>query len=267
MNRPIGVFDSGVGGITVAKEIIRQLPNESIYFYGDIKNCPYGDKNSDEILKYTDDAIHFLIKKGVKLVVIACNTATAASLEILRKKYTIPIIGVIKSGAVTALQTTNIGKVLVLGTNFTAKSEAYSKEIHKINKDIIVHNKACKSFVPFVENKDYENEDAAYNIVNNELSLYKNIDVDTIILGCTHYPLLQKYIEKYFNNEKMVISSGKETAREVSSILTFLELHTTKLDKEYKFFVSQKSDKFIATAEKWLNLDIDVNVIDVEDFK
>ncbi|MBF0846991.1 glutamate racemase, partial [Streptococcus danieliae] len=131
MNRPIGVFDSGVGGITVAKEIIRQLPNESIYFYGDIKNCPYGDKNSDEILKYTDDAIHFLIKKGVKLVVIACNTATAASLEILRKKYTIPIIGVIKPGAVTALQTTNIGKVLVLGTNFTAKSEAYSKEIHK----------------------------------------------------------------------------------------------------------------------------------------
>lgn len=258
MNKPIGVFDSGVGGLTVAKEIIRQLPNESIYFFGDVKNCPYGDKTQEEILENTDKAVKFLIDKGVKLVVLACNTATAAALEYLDKKYDIPILGVIKPGARTAIQTTNTGKILVLGTNFTAKSQAYSKSIHNIKEDMIVTNKACQTFVPFVENEDYTDENAVFKLLENELSECKKLDFDTIILGCTHYPILQKYIEKYFDNEKMVISSGRETAREISSILTFLKAHNKEKKIQDKFFVSKKNDKFKETAEKWLNKDIEV---------
>lgn len=261
MNKPIGVFDSGVGGLTVAKEIIRQLPNESIYFFGDVKNCPYGDKTKEEIIFHTENAVKFLISKGVKAVVIACNTATAASLEYLQKKYTIPIIGVIKPGAITALQTTQMGKVLVLGTNFTAKSAAYSKEIHKINKQIEVFNKACQTFVPFVENENYEDSESVQRLLDSELKKCKSLAFDTIILGCTHYPILQKEIESYFNNKKMVISSGRETARELSSILTFLELHTTADEKEYKFFISENSSKFVDTAEKWLEMDIDIEIV------
>lgn len=261
MNKPIGVFDSGVGGLTVAKEIIRQLPNESIYFFGDIKNCPYGDKTQEEILKNTDKAVKFLIDQGVKLIVLACNTATAAALEYLEKKYDIPIIGVIKPGARTAIQTTNTGKILVLGTNFTAKSKAYSESIHNIKENIVVTNKACQTFVPFVEKEDYSDEKAVYNLLDNELKDCKNIDFDTIILGCTHYPILQKHIEEYFNNSKMVISSGRETAREISSILTFLKAHNKEKKVNDKFFISEKSDNFKETAEKWLNKDIEVTVI------
>ncbi|MDO4813834.1 MAG: glutamate racemase [Gemella sp.] len=261
MSKPIGVFDSGVGGLTVTKEIMRQLPNESIYFFGDVKNCPYGDKTKEEIIQHTDTAVNFLVSRGVKLVVIACNTATAAALETLREKYSVPIIGVIKPGAITALQTTNSGKVLVLGTNFTAKSKAYSNEIHKINRNITVYNKACQTFVPYVENKNYDDPIETTELIHNELKECKNLEFDTIILGCTHYPLLQKYIDAYFDNQKMVISSGRETAREVSSILTFLDLHNTTGDKEYSFFITNKNNKFIETAEKWLNMEVHAEIV------
>ncbi|MBU0278538.1 MULTISPECIES: glutamate racemase [unclassified Gemella] len=263
MNRPIGVFDSGVGGITVVKEIIRQLPNETIYFFGDVKNCPYGDKSQQEILKYTEKAVKFLISKDVKMIVLACNTATAASLDYLEGKYNIPIIGVIKPGARTAIQATNNKKVLVLGTNFTAKSKAYTKEIHNINKNIIVHNKACITFVSFVEKENYNDKEKVFKLLNNELLETKNLDIDTIILGCTHYPILQKDIESYYKNKIKVISSGIETAREVSMILTFLKIHNKKEKEDHKFFISKDSNEFKKTANKWLNENICIEVVEL----
>lgn len=265
MDKPIGIFDSGVGGLTVAREIIRQLPNEKIYFFGDVKNCPYGDKTKEEIIHHTENAVKFLISKNVKLIVLACNTATAASLEYLENKYDIPIIGVIKPGARTAIQSTINNNVLVLGTNFTTKSNAYTNEIHNINDEINVYNKACKSFVPFVEKEDYTDKNKVYSLLENELKCTKNLDVDTVILGCTHYPILKEAIENYYDNKLKVISSGRETAREVSMILTFLKSHNSKKSlNQHRFFISKYSQEFIITAEKWLNKKIEVEVVDIK---
>ena len=142
----IGVFDSGVGGLTVAREIMRQLPNETIYYFGDVKNCPYGDRKKEEIIKYTEKAVEFLISKGVKMIVLACNTATAAALDYLHDKYELPIIGVVQPGARRAIQASENNKVLVFGTLFTAQSKVYNNEIDNINPEMTVYNKSCPTF-------------------------------------------------------------------------------------------------------------------------
>ena len=234
MNNAIGVFDSGVGGLTVAREIMRQLPNETIYYFGDVKNCPYGDKNKEEIIVNTDRAVKFLIDKGVKMVVLACNTATAAALEYLQNKYDVPIIGVVQPGARRAIQATENNKVLVLGTKFTANSKVYDLEIENINSDIIV----------------FENT--------------STLGVDTVVLGCTHYPILKKDIEEYYGNNIKVISSGREAAREVSTVLGYAKLHQKKFNKkDHKFFISQHSDNFNNIASKWLNKEINAEVVEI----
>lgn len=188
MNNAIGVFDSGVGGLTVAREIMRQLPNETIYYFGDVKNCPYGDKTKEEIIKYTDRAIKFLIDKGVKMIVLACNTATAAALDYLQDKYDIPIIGVVQPGARRAIQATENNKVLVLGTKFTANSKVYDIEIENINSEILVFDKACPAFVPFIESEGNLDKEATKKILKETLSNTSNLGIDTVVLGCTHYP-------------------------------------------------------------------------------
>ena len=186
MNNAIGVFDSGVGGLTVAREIMRQLPNETIYYFGDVKNCPYGDKTKEEIIKNTDRAVKFLIDKGVKLVVLACNTATAAALDYLQNKYEVPIIGVVQPGARRAIQATENNKVLVLGTKFTANSKVYDIEIENINSDIIVFDKACPAFVPFIESEGNLDKEATKNLISDTLGNTNTLGVDTVVLGCTH---------------------------------------------------------------------------------
>lgn len=261
MNRPIGVFDSGVGGLTVAKEILEKLPNETIYFFGDVKNCPYGEKNKEEIIRYTKEAVEFLIKKDVKMIVLACNTATAAALQFLKGKYKIPIIGVIKSGAITALETTKNNKILVLGTNFTINSKAYSKVISNIKSDITVYEKSCPSFVPFIESENYNDESKAFQIINNELSTTKTYDMDTLILGCTHYPIIQNYIESYYDNKIKVISSAVETTKKVHKILKDNKMLNNKKSISHKFFISKESQEFKSTAQKWLNEKIDLEIV------
>ena len=191
MNNAIGVFDSGVGGLTVAREIMRQLPNETIYYFGDVKNCPYGDKTKEEIIKNTDRAVKFLIDKDVKLVVLACNTATAAALDYLQSKYEVPIIGVVQPGARRAIQATENNKVLVLGTKFTANSKVYDIEIENINSDIIVFDKACPAFVPFIESEGNLDKEATKNLISDTLGNTNTLGIDTVVLGCTHYPILK----------------------------------------------------------------------------
>ncbi|MBF0713183.1 glutamate racemase [Gemella sp. GH3] len=261
MNKPIGIFDSGVGGLTVAREILKKLPNETIYFFGDVENCPYGEKTQTEIINYTEKAINFLIKKDVKIIILACNTATAAALEFLKYKYDIPIIGVIKSGATTALETTINKRILVLGTNFTINSKAYSKVISNIDENTIVYEKSCPSFVPFIENNDYNNEDKAFQVIDNELAVTKDYDMDTLILGCTHYPIIQNYIEKYYDNKIKVISSAVETTKKVYNILKDNNMLNNKKTNNHKFFISKESTEFEITANKWLNENIDLEVV------
>ena len=264
MNNAIGVFDSGVGGLTVAREIMRQLPNETIYYFGDVKNCPYGDKNKEEIIVNTDRAVKFLINKGVKMIVLACNTATAAALEYLQGKYDVPIIGVVQPGARRAIQATENNKVLVLGTKFTANSKVYDIEIENINSDITVFDRACPAFVPFIESEGNLDKEATKNLISDTLGNTNTLGVDTVVLGCTHYPILKKNIEEYYGNDIKVISSGREAAREVSTVLGYAKLHQKKLNKkEHRFFISQESDNFDSIASKWLKKDINAEVVEI----
>ena len=238
MNNAIGVFDSGVGGLTVAREIMRQLPNETIYYFGDVKNCPYGDKTKEEIIKYTDRAVKFLIDKGVKMIVLACNTATAAALDYLQDKYDIPIIGVVQPGARRAIQATENNKV--------------------------VFDKACPAFVPFIESEGNLDKEATKNILKDTLSNTSNLGIDTVVLGCTHYPILKKDIEEYYGSSIKVISSGREAAREVSTVLGYAKLHQKKLNKkEHKFYISEASENFNNIASKWLNKEITAEVVEI----
>lgn len=264
MNNAIGVFDSGVGGLTVAREIMRQLPNETIYYFGDVKNCPYGDKKKDEIIKNTEKAVQYLIKQGVKMIVLACNTATAAALDYLQEKYDLPIIGVVQPGARRALQVTENNKVLVLGTEFTTKSQAYDKEIAHINSDVIVFDKACPKFTPFIEEEGYLDKKATKNLLNSTLKGTSQLGIDTVVLGCTHYPIIKKDIEEYYGNKIKVISSGREAAREVSTVLTYAKIHQKKSNKkEHKFFISDENSNFNNIASKWLNKEIHAEIINI----
>ena len=206
----------------------------------------------------------YLIDKGVKMVVLACNTATAAALNYLQDKYDIPIIGVVQPGARRAIQATENNKVLVLGTKFTAKSKVYDIEIENINSDIQVVDKACPAFVPFIESEGNVDKDATKTIIHETLENTRNLGVDTVVLGCTHYPILKKDIEEYYGNNIKVISSGREAAREVSSVLGYTKLHQKKSNKkEHRFFISEDSDSFNNIASKWLNKEIIAEVVDL----
>jgi len=260
MKNAIGVFDSGVGGLTVAREIMRQLPND----FGDVKNCPYGDKTKDEIIKNTEKAVQFLINQGVKIIVLACNTATAAALEYLQDRYNLPIIGVVQPGARRAIQATENNKVLVLGTQFTADSQVYDREIENINSEIVVYDKACPTFCPFIEAEGNLVEGATKKLLNDVLFDTKLLDIDTVVLGCTHYPILKKDIEEYYGNNIKVISSGHEAARDVSTVLGYAKLLQKKLNKtEHKFFISKESEHFNNIASKWLKHEIRAEVVDI----
>lgn len=267
LNQPIGVIDSGVGGLTVAKEIMRQLPNETIYYLGDEARCPYGPRSQEEVLNYTIQLAEFLIEKNIKMLVIACNTATAAALETLRNMFTIPILGVIEPGARTAIMTTDNNHVLVLGTEGTIRSQAYKQKINMINPKINVDGLSCPDFVPLVESRRYIDPVESMHVIDNTLSDYKHHKSDTVILGCTHYPLLQHYIHDYFNGEKKVISSGLETAREVSAILTFRNEHVTATQyMKHQFFVNGDAKHFKEIAQEWLKQpELQVESIHLED--
>lgn len=264
MTKAIGVFDSGVGGLTVAREIMRQLPNETIYYFGDVKNCPYGDKKKEEIVENTEKAVKFLIDQGVKMIILACNTATAAALEYLQEKYSLPIIGVVQPGARRAIQATENNKVLVLGTRFTTKSRVYDQEIESINSDIIVFDKACPKFVPFIESEGNLDKKATRNLLNATLRGTSQLGIDTVVLGCTHYPIIKKDIEEYYGSEIKVISSGREAAREVSTVLGYAKLHQKKNQKtNHRFFISAVSDNFDHIASKWLKKEIKAEVVEI----
>ncbi len=260
MNRPIGVIDSGVGGLTVAKEIMRQLPNETIYYLGDVARCPYGPRHGDEVRQFTTELAQFLMTKGIKMLVIACNTATAVALQPLQQLLPIPVIGVIEPGARTAIMTTTNNKVLVLGTEGTIKSEAYRKMVMSINPAIEVKGISCPGFVPLVEQVRYKDPIVTNIVIHQTLKQWRHDNSDTVILGCTHYPLLKDYIENYFGGEKTIISSGLETAREVSALLTFSQEHAHySPDINHRFFVNGDAEKFTRIAREWLE-DPSINV-------
>ena len=184
---PIGVFDSGMGGLTVVAEMIRQLPHESIIYFGDTARVPYGPKSPDTVLRYSREITSYLKGEGVKALVIACNTATAHALPALREEFDMPIVGVIEPGARAAAAATKTKRVGVIGTAGTIKSRAYEKEIRKLLPDAEVTAQACALFVPLIE-EGWDDTEPTRAIARNYLAPLVSADVDTLVLGCTHYP-------------------------------------------------------------------------------
>ena len=215
---PIGVFDSGVGGLTVAREIMRNLPNERIVYFGDTARVPYGSKSKDTIIRYAKQIIRFLRTQDVKAIVIACNTASALALEEVEKELDIPIIGVVEPGARVAAATTKNGKIGVIGTESTINSHMYPQLIKEYRPDVTVFGKACPLFCPLVEEgwlKDPVTEEVAKRYLKDLLKE----DIDTLILGCTHYPLLRSLLSGLVGDQIQLVNPAYETAKELERLL------------------------------------------------
>jgi len=259
---PIGVIDSGVGGLTVAKEIMQLLPNEKIIYIGDTARCPYGPRTSEEVRKFTWQLANALAKMDIKMLVIACNTATAVALNSLSKKMPFPVIGVIFPGARAAIKATKSNEIVVLGTSGTIKSGAYEEAIAHLNSSSKVIPLACPTFVPLVESNEYEG-DFARNLVMETLSPLIKEQFDTVILGCTHYPLLQKHIEEAVGDHINVLSSAQETAHDVQEYLHYHKLNNSAQKKETPVFYTTGSVPIFKTiVEKWLEIpNVDVRTI------
>ncbi len=257
MNAPIGIIDSGVGGLTVAKEVMRQLPYEQIIYLGDTARCPYGPRTGEEVKRFTWEMANFMIEKNVKMLVIACNTATAVALEEIQNELAIPVLGVIHPGARTAIKNTENFHIGVIGTEGTIKSRAYEYALASINKKTKVTGLACPKFVPLVESGEYDGP-VVRKIVAETLAPLQNHQLDTLILGCTHYPLLEPAIKEFLGDKVNVISSGEETAREVSTILH----HNRILSRggecpAHEFYTTGSKKIFSAIASQWLEQKID----------
>lgn len=216
--RPIGVFDSGIGGLTVAREIFRLLPQEAVVYFGDTARVPYGPKSPQTVLHYSREAAAFLISQDIKLLVVACNTATAHAAQALAEELPIPVIGVVEPGARTAARTTRTGRIGVIGTAGTIASGAYDKAVRRLVKDARVYAQPCPLFVPLIEEGWIEHE-ATRLVARDYLDPLREVDIDVLILGCTHYPLLAPVINDVLGPEVKLVDSAHETAREVKSLL------------------------------------------------
>jgi len=261
--RPIGVFDSGVGGLTVMAEIMRQIPHEDVVYFGDVGRYPYGPRSKNIILQFTAQDVAFLLEQDVKFIVAACNTASAVALETLVPDYEIEMIGVIEPGARAAVQTTQNGKIGIIGTHATIASNSYPKAIHAIDSKIKVFSLACPLFVPLAE-EGYQDKEAAYLIAEDYLKVLRENDIDTLVLGCTHYPLLKKTIQDVIGENVTLIDSATATAKEVREHLERKNLlKPDGAPPTYKYFVSDVPDKFAPVAERFLGRRVD-NVIRVD---
>lgn len=253
MNKPIGIMDSGVGGLTVMKEIIHALPGETVYYFADSFNCPYGPKSHEDVKRYTTEAVNFLIDKGVKAVIIACNTATAAVMPALRDAVDVPVYGVINPGSLGALRKSDNNEMLLLATEGTIKSGAYEEGILSLDPDVNIHNLACPEFVTLIENLDYKDPDITRDCVYKKLEPYKNTEADTVILGCTHFPIIEQYIDEFFNGEKHIIDAGFEAVS-----ITLVQLHKKKLltakndTPKHRVFIHGKNDNFEKIMNSWI---------------
>ncbi len=264
-NQAIGILDSGVGGLTVATTLLKQLPNEQFIYVGDVNGYPYGDKSLEEARDYILEATDFLVKQGVKLIVFACNTATAAALSVAQEKYDIPIIGVIEPTARHAARTTENGHILLLCTEGTARSEFYARTIEAIDPNIKVTTVGCTSFAPFIESGGYHDEEASLEVIEKTLSSVKDTDADTIILGCTHYPMLKPALDVYFTESKHFVDSADETLKDIQNILDARDIASDHApDKErLKVYLTKESQNFENILNEWVT-DVDYTLETIE---
>ena len=254
---PIGVFDSGIGGLTVVRELMRQLPNESIIYFGDTARVPYGPKSPDTVVRYSREIVEFLKHEGVKSIVVACNTATAHALPTLRAENDLPIVGVIEPGSRAAARATKSGSVGVIGTQGTVNSRAYEKAIAAAAPDARITARACPLFVPLVE-EGWLDTEVTRLVAHEYLDSLHDADVDTLVLGCTHYPLLKAVIGDVIGRKVRLIDSAEETAAETAATLKQTGLAHEKTDNaRYRFIASDAPEQFLRVGGRFLGSSID----------
>ncbi|MFC6175734.1 glutamate racemase [Companilactobacillus huachuanensis] len=253
-HRPIGVLDSGLGGLTVVKEVIRQLPNENIIFIGDEARMPYGVKTREQIISYTREMVQYLISQDVKLIIYGCNTATANALAQLRTEFTVPMIGVIKPGAQAAVKVSKTGSIGIIGTESTINSKSYSQTIAAIDSKVNVLGIAAQKFVSIVEADKINSQEAEDNI-SETLLPFKDSDYDTLILGCTHFPMLKTQINKYLPKITL-IDPAVSTVEITKGYLTDNKLLTDQDNRTIKLYTTGSISEFSKLAKRWLQTDI-----------
>jgi len=254
-NRPIGIFDSGVGGLTVVREIMKALPNERIVYLGDTARVPYGTKSNETIKRFSIENAEFLSRFKVKLIIVACNSASSIALPALKKRFRIPIIGVIKPGAKKAASITRNNRIGVIGTPTTVKSKAYDREIRFISKNIKIVSKACPLFVSLAE-EGWLNGRITADIVKKYLDPLRKMKIDTLVLGCTHYPLLRGVISKVVGKNVRIVDSASSVAVEVRAILERQGKLARTKTLAHIFFVTDAVEQFVKVGERFLGKSI-----------
>lgn len=292
---PIGVFDSGVGGLTVMREIARQLPGEDIVYFGDTARVPYGNKSKKNIIRFSRQIIRFLLTKQVKAIVIACNTASALAMDTVKAEFDVPIMGVVEPGARAAVTATRNGRIGVIGTEGTIKSGSYGRAIHQLDPGIQVVPRACPLFVPLVE-EGFIGHGVTDEVIAHYLSSLKDSGIDSLILGCTHYPLLQEQIQRFMGRQIAIVNPAYEAACDLKALLYGHDapgeertrghggVPRTGRDQEdrcdhagtgetpsaqghYDFFVSDGAEKFRRFANTVMPFDVPkTNVVNIEEF-
>lgn len=268
-NQPIAFLDSGVGGLSVVKEVMKELPNENILFIGDTARNPYGNRTKEEVIQFTKELSSFLVNKGIKMLVIACNTATALALDSLKKEFDIPIIGVIEPGSRSAVEASKNGEIFVIGTLRTIESLEYQKHIHALNRELKVQGLAIPKFVEMVENNELSGQ-SAKDKVKEELKTLKNSQMDTLVLACTHYPLLADLIQAELGEKIQLIDPAIASRKVIKNYLLENNLLNNNNQKfgQAIFYTTAEKEKFGKIARNWIpNRRFELREINLEELK
>jgi glutamate racemase len=252
----IGIFDSGVGGLTVMHRLLQSVPHEHLLYLGDTARHPYGTKSAAVVTQYSIENTEFLVDKGVKMLVVACNSASAVALDAVRERFDLPVIGVIEPGARAAVAATSNRKIGVIGTEATIASGAYTRALRALDPDLEIYTRACPLFVPLAEEGWVEN-DVARQTAALYLASLRQSRIDTLVLGCTHYPLLAATIAEYLGPDVQLVDSAVETAREVERTLTERRLRRTGGAGSASFFVTDVPDRFTKIGGRFLGAVVD----------
>ncbi|MGI6487607.1 MAG: glutamate racemase [Syntrophothermaceae bacterium] len=247
-SQPIGIFDSGVGGLTVVKRIAEQLPRENIIYVGDTAHVPYGGKTTAELVRLNQNIIDFFVQQGAKLVVAACNTSSSVSLPILREAYSVPLLDVISPGVREAAAVSRTGRIGVIATRATVGSRAYTRQLRALNANLQVYEVACPRFVPLVESGQLEGPEVE-QAVREYLEILLGQGIDTLVLGCTHYPFLAPVIKQVVGDEVVLVDPADQTARELESILNTLGIANQETGPaEHTFYATGPVQSFAAVG-------------------
>lgn len=254
-NAAIGIFDSGIGGLTVTKEIVKQLPYESIIYLGDTARVPYGTRSKEVVTKFAKELVNFLLKRDVKILVVACNTISAVALAEIEKISPVPVIGVVKPAVKKAIKATKNKKIGVIGTQGTIDSKAYETEIKKIDPEIEVVSVGCPLFVPLAE-EGLHNHEATKLVAEDYLDEIKAAGVDTLILGCTHYPLLLDTIAETVGPQVRLIDSAQPTAEELKKMLEEKGLLADNPNSTLEIFVTDAPQRVFKVASRFFGKEL-----------